>query len=726
MRPGLIRTLVLAAGPLLSVLLLVIFDLDLGQSRDLSHDVMFRDWRTFEPLRLPRFSDPSPYAIWASSDAFVWRSLRGGELPLWQRLQGGGYDMLIRIYGGVLHPVRWLAALVPRSQASTAISILAWWFAGIGCYLIARTLLGWKRLTSLFTSAIVMLAPASLSYLGFSGAILPLAHAPWLILFWHGWLARHSAIHLFGGSLLLGWTLLAGHPAMVMVSLLMLALALVFLIEGRALDRSRILPGVGGVIAGVAVAAPALLPPLLTLDTTWSYKNTTAIGRSYEVPEWSEWFRSLVRIVIDTDRVSVQLDQGDYFHYLGPAVAALVVVGVIISLSRRPIRWIGALTIIGFLISYPNPLTAWIRHVPILSYWKTWYLLWVFTFGAAFSAGVAIDWLLARKRWAAMLLMALVTLPLVHRMLRHQLIWSVVPLRSGIVERIEAEDAPVRITGLHGQTHLPNLSELSGVEDLRASSPVHNWRYRAFLLVLDPRIDEHSFPTSPVVKRFDSPYLSRFDTRYVLVSRLPIRHMATAVTIPYPAEYEHHPLPAGLSEGAVASSPSATLYRPQTITTEGSRARFSTHAQSVSTTRNAFAAMNRYRSDANAPDIVEGEIATPLESGDDQKILSVAYPSDRKVQIRYDARKPGLLILADSFAEGWSANVDGTALPIVPVNLNSRGVFVPGGDHLLEMSYLPPGFITGSAISLTAIVTLIVAGVFLRRRELTAEASPTE
>lgn len=715
-----------AAGPLLSVWIVVFANLDLGQSRDLSHDVMFRDWRTFESLRGPRYFDASPYSIWASSDAFVWRSLRSGELPLWQRLQGGGYDPIVRIYSGVLHPVRFLAALVPLPQASTTISILGWWMAGIGSYLLARKELQWRSLTSVFTASILMLAPNTLSYLGFSGAILPLAHAPWLVLFWLKWFRDRSVLHLAGGSLLVGLTMLAGHPAMVMTALLMLVLAILFAIDLRTVGRSRVLFAGAGVVAGVLVAAPALLPPLLTLDSAWSYKNSTASGRSYEVPDWDAWFQSLVRIVIDTNSLSLQLDLGEYFHYLGPGVAALLCVGAILSLSARPTRWIGAMTIIGFVICYPNPLTGWLKYVPILEYWKTWYLLWIFTFGAAFSAGAAVQWLLAGKRYAAMLLISLAALPLVHRMMRHQLLWTVVPLRSEIVERIEEEGPFRRITGLRGQTHLPNLSEISRVEDLRASSPLHTWRYRAFLLVLDPELDTHSFPTTPSVNRFDSPYLTRFDTDYVLVSRPPTLQMATAVSVPHPPGYEELPLPEGLSGGVVTSSASSVLYRPSLAFPRVERARFSENFRLVSTAREAVAAMHRHRTDASAPDIVEATLARSRGKCEGCRVLRLHYPSDREVEIWYEAPQSALLVLADSFADGWKATVDGNAFPIVPVNLNSRGVFVPAGRHLLEMRYLPPGFVAGSILSVAAMVALAASALFSLRGKLTAVASPRE
>ena len=47
---------------------------------------------------------------------------------------------------------------------------------------------------------------------------------------------------------------------------------------------------------------------------------------------------------------------------------------------------------------------------------------------------------------------------------------------------------------------------------------------------------------------------------------------------------------------------------------------------------------------------------------------------------------------------------------VYAVNILSRGVVVPAGEHTIVMSYLPPGFVAGVIVSILALITLLVTG----------------
>ena len=53
------------------------------------------------------------------------------------------------------------------------------------------------------------------------------------------------------------------------------------------------------------------------------------------------------------------------------------------------------------------------------------------------------------------------------------------------------------------------------------------------------------------------------------------------------------------------------------------------------------------------------------------------------------------VVVADSYFEGWTALLDGMAVPIAQVNLLARGVAVPAGTHRLEMRYETAGLRVG-------------------------------
>ena len=75
----------------------------------------------------------------------------------------------------------------------------------------------------------------------------------------------------------------------------------------------------------------------------------------------------------------------------------------------------------------------------------------------------------------------------------------------------------------------------------------------------------------------------------------------------------------------------------------------------------------------------------------------------------------GLAVLADAWAPGWTATVDGAARPVERVDLALRGVVVPPGAHDVVLSYTPPGAAAGRWISLAGLaLALAAAGLLLR------------
>lgn len=82
-------------------------------------------------------------------------------------------------------------------------------------------------------------------------------------------------------------------------------------------------------------------------------------------------------------------------------------------------------------------------------------------------------------------------------------------------------------------------------------------------------------------------------------------------------------------------------------------------------------------------------------------------------QVRVTTRAPqaGVLVLADSFAPGWKARLDGRPCPLARVNGLFRGVALPAGEHEVVFDYDPISFEVGRAVSLASLTLLVCAGV---------------
>ena len=70
---------------------------------------------------------------------------------------------------------------------------------------------------------------------------------------------------------------------------------------------------------------------------------------------------------------------------------------------------------------------------------------------------------------------------------------------------------------------------------------------------------------------------------------------------------------------------------------------------------------------------------------------SITHYSDDSVSLTVDATMPGVLVLHDLYYPGWTAKVDGAAVPVLRTNLIFRGVAVPPGHHTVEFSFQPFG-----------------------------------
>jgi hypothetical protein len=87
---------------------------------------------------------------------------------------------------------------------------------------------------------------------------------------------------------------------------------------------------------------------------------------------------------------------------------------------------------------------------------------------------------------------------------------------------------------------------------------------------------------------------------------------------------------------------------------------------------------------------------------------------DTTVEVEAVLAAPGLLVLADSYAGGWRARVDGEPAPILPTNHLFRGVPVPAGRHRVRFEYRPWSLRIGAAMSLAGVAGLVALALRAR------------
>jgi hypothetical protein len=81
----------------------------------------------------------------------------------------------------------------------------------------------------------------------------------------------------------------------------------------------------------------------------------------------------------------------------------------------------------------------------------------------------------------------------------------------------------------------------------------------------------------------------------------------------------------------------------------------------------------------------------------------VDYQTDR-VEVEARLSQPGILVLTDTYYPGWTARVDGAAVPIYRVDGVFRGVLLSEGHHTIVFSYFPRSYAIGFGVSGVALV----------------------
>lgn len=79
-----------------------------------------------------------------------------------------------------------------------------------------------------------------------------------------------------------------------------------------------------------------------------------------------------------------------------------------------------------------------------------------------------------------------------------------------------------------------------------------------------------------------------------------------------------------------------------------------------------------------------------------------------RLRIETAANGPGLLVVSEAYDRDWQASLDGAAVPVERANVRFRGVRVPAGRHLVEMTYAPRTVAWGLAASALGLLAALV------------------
>ncbi len=91
-----------------------------------------------------------------------------------------------------------------------------------------------------------------------------------------------------------------------------------------------------------------------------------------------------------------------------------------------------------------------------------------------------------------------------------------------------------------------------------------------------------------------------------------------------------------------------------------------------------------------------------------QDWVDIEHYTANRLKIKADAPSGGILLLSELYYPGWKAYVDGTSVPILRADYLLRAIPLTPGKHSIEVVYRPMSFLVGSAVSLSALLVLLL------------------
>jgi O-antigen/teichoic acid export membrane protein len=328
---------------------------------------------------------------------FIVQSIQNREIPLWNPYLFAGVPFLAAGQHSALYPLSVLFYILPLTRAYGVFTVLQLWLAGVFMYVFARVL-RMGRFPALIAGITYQLSAFFVVSVVFTMIIAAAAWLPLLLAIVEVMVRKQEEkgtgpfvpiVYVALGSVALGLHVLAGHPEILVYTLMVVAFyALVRLVMlwrrvGRLRPALR-LGGWLGVMAGLGLALGSVqLIPLVELVTRsfregsvtyadvvgWAYPSrqiiTFVVPDFFGNPAQHGYWDLVSRQWVSVDRIfwgiKNYVEAGSYAGILPLLLAAVAVLpaGLRRSWSRRRQVWIfAALAAISLLLIFGTPLYA--------------------------------------------------------------------------------------------------------------------------------------------------------------------------------------------------------------------------------------------------------------------------------------------------------------------------------------------------------------------------------
>ncbi|MBI3921330.1 MAG: YfhO family protein [Armatimonadetes bacterium] len=221
--------------------------------------------------------------------SFTRESFWHNEIPLWNPYVSGGMPFVGNLQSAVFYPLNLLYLLLPTHQAFGVSAMAHVYLFGFGMYQLLRSW-GLGKFGGLCGAVSVMLGGCTVCHVEYPTVLCAAVWLPWLLLLIDRGLAGNRRAQLVF-PLVLATQLLAGHLQIAVMSFFVVVAYWIFRVRTNTGQSgngtaSATLPLCLGVVAGMLLALPQLLPTLETLVNSARAETSFKFASIYSLPPW--------------------------------------------------------------------------------------------------------------------------------------------------------------------------------------------------------------------------------------------------------------------------------------------------------------------------------------------------------------------------------------------------------------------------------------------------------
>lgn len=672
-------------------------------------------------------------------------SIAHGQWPLWNPFELCGNVLAAAAQSAPFHPVTLLGFLLPAPDALGFMAAMTYFLAALGMYLFLRSL-ELRALPSLFGAAGFALSTYVVAFTqtahGNAIALLPLVMLG----------ARHVALHpgvraaaLLAFALVL--TTLCGHPE---TTLHVVALATAYVIfSARQRLGSVLASGVAAGITALLLTAFFLLPVIDAIPQTREYQHRRS-GAEAGSASWRVVAHVLRNDVVPFAEGAPGEEEPEHEQglehrsmrtaYAGAMLFAPALLALLCARTRE--RWFFAgVVLFGLLAGADAPvLNDLLIRIPVFNLAINARMISFAAFGICVLAAIGLQVSIAERERLAWLFLGVATAvtvlivfsaarsTLTPDFVRANTVREIAPLllafallragpsyraaMAGILgllllqrvteiagfiptvdrrafvppiagfDRLPRGGAPYRIVG-QGSLFAPNIAAHYGLEDVRGYQAMTFARMAEVFTLW-------SIPQPVWSNRVDdltAPMLSLMNVRFALAVPGPAVPPAWRLVGRYPG-YQ-------LLENSRVL-PRAFIPR---LVHAGS-----TDVDPAMRACRDFGSEAWIETDGPPVDVANG-------SGD-----VTVHANGSHLLLHASMRSPGWLVISETAWKGWRAAISGQPIKLHFADRAFLGMYVPAGDHDIELTYRPHAVTSGAAISIASVLVLVGIWIVKRRR----------